>query len=462
YDLETQKEDLVADGASMSVGTGRKKALFTRGRGRYYVANIPSGKADLKEEVDLSNMKITTDYAREWAQVFGEAWRAFRDGFYVDNMHGVDWAAMKAKYAVLLPYVRNRLDLNYVIGEMIAELNCGHAYITTGEMDRPERIRTGLLGAEISRDRSGFFRIERILPGESWSASLRSPLTEPGVDAHEGDFIVAVDGIPANTVNDLYALLVGKAGVPVELSLNSEPRPDGARRQVILPLADEYPLYHHRWVQKNLEKVDRASGGRIGYIYIPDMGVEGLVEFSRYFYPQTDREGLIIDDRANGGGNVSPMILERLAREPYRLTMSRGSAHIGTIPDAVQVGPKVCLINKYSASDGDLFPWGFRALGLGKLIGTRTWGGIVGISGSLPFIDGTDLRVPFFTSYDVKTGEWIIENHGVDPDILIDNDPVKEWNGEDEQLDRAIEEVMKELDSRRPLPKTPAPRVWNK
>ncbi|MDR2119615.1 MAG: PDZ domain-containing protein [Tannerella sp.] len=463
YDLDAQKEDLVADGATMTIGAGRKKALFSKGRGKFYVANIPSGgKADLKEEADLSHMKITTDYAEEWAQVFGEAWRAFRDGFYVENMHGVDWPAMKDKYAVLLPHVRNRLDLNYVIGEMIGELNCGHAYISTGEMDRPERIRTGLLGAEISRDGSGFFRIDKILPGVSWNPSLRSPLAEPGIDAHEGDFIVAVDGVPANSVNDLYALLVGKAGIPVELSLHNKPQTDGARRRIIVPLADEHPLYHNQWVQKNLEKVEKASGGRIGYVYIPDMGVEGLVEFSRYFYPQIDKEGLIVDDRANGGGNVSPMILERLAREPYRLTMSRGSAHVGTIPDAVQVGPKVCLINRYSASDGDLFPWGFRALGLGKLIGTRTWGGIVGISGSLPFIDGTDLRVPFFTSYDVKTGEWIIENHGVDPDILIDNDPVKEWNGEDEQLDRAIEEVMKALKDRKPLPKTPAPRVWNK
>ena len=192
------------------------------------------------------------------------------------------------------------------------------------------------------------------------------------------------------------------------------------------------------------------------------MGPGGLNEFARYFYPQLDKEGLIIDDRANGGGNVSPMILERLSREPYRLTMGRGTSHVGTVPDAVQVGPKVCLINKYSASDGDLFPWGFRALGLGKLIGTRTWGGIVGISGSLPYMDGTDIRVPFFTSYDPKTGKWIIENHGVDPDILIDNDPVKEWNGEDQQLNRAIEEVMKQLKDRKPLPPVPAPRDFSK
>lgn len=461
YDLEKQKEESVADGASMSVAPGSKKALFYKG-GQIYVTDIPSGKVDLSEAVNLSNMKITTDYPKEWAQIFDEAWRAYRDGFYVENMHGVDWKAIKKKYEVLLPYVKTRLDLNYVIGEMIGELNCGHAYVNPGELDRPDRVQTGLLGAEISRDKSGFFRLEKILPGASWSKDLRSPLTEPGIEAKAGEFIVAIDGVPTNSVKDMFSLLVGKASVPTELSLNSKPQLAGARKIVISPLAEEYSLYHYNWVQDNIKKVDKATNGRVGYIYIPDMGVEGLNEFSRYFYPQLDKEGLIIDDRANGGGNVSPMILERLSREPYRLTMRRGSNHVGTVPDAVQVGPKVCLINKYSASDGDLFPWGFRALGLGKLIGMRTWGGIVGISGSLPYMDGTDIRVPFFTSYDPKTGQWIIENHGVDPDILIDNDPIKEWNGEDQQLNKAIEEVMKELQNRKPLAPIPAPRDFSK
>ncbi|MFT4221723.1 S41 family peptidase [Dysgonomonas sp.] len=461
FDLKTQKEETLVEGASMSVDYNSKKALFYKNR-QLYVANIPAGKTELKDPVNLSNMKIYTDYPQEWAQIFDEAWRVYRDGFYVENMHGVDWKAIKKKYEVLLPYVKNRLDLNYIIGEMIAELNCGHAYVNPGEVDRPDKISTGLLGAEISRDKSGFFRIEKILQGATWDKGLRSPLTEPGIDAKTGEFIVAIDGIATNSVKDMFSLLVGKAGVSTEISLNSRPQLAGARKIVISPIGDESPLYQYEWVQNNLKKVEKASNGKIGYIYIPDMGPEGLNEFARYFYPQLDKEGLIIDDRANGGGNVSPMILERLSREPYRLTMRRGSNRIGTVPDAVQVGPKVCLINKYSASDGDLFPWGFRALRLGKLIGTRTWGGIVGISGSMPFIDGTDIRVPFFTSYDAKTGQWIIENHGVDPDIVVDNDPVKEWNGEDQQLDRAIEEVMKELKNREPLKPVPAPRVWNK
>ncbi|MFI3265203.1 MAG: PDZ domain-containing protein [Rikenellaceae bacterium] len=461
FDLKSQKESIVAEGARMSVVSGSKKALFRKGKS-IYVADIPADKARLENPVDISNVKIEVNYKEEWAQIFDEAWRAFRDGFYVENMHGVDWPAMKKKYSALLPYVTTRLDLNYIIGEMIGELTCGHCYVNPGETDRPERISMGLLGAEISRDKSGYFRLEKILKGVSWDKSHRSPLTETGLNVEEGNYIIAIDGIPTNSVKDMFSLLVGKAEVPTELTINTTASSEGARTITILPIDNEYPLYHNEWVQKNIETVDKASGGKIGYIYVPDMGVGGLIEFTRYFYPQLNKEGLIIDDRENGGGNVSPMLIERLSREAYSLTMRRGSERVSTIPDATHTGPKVCLINKYSASDGDLFPWRFRAEGLGKLIGTRTWGGIVGISGPLQYIDGTDIRVPFFTNYDPVTGDWVVENHGVDPDILIDNDPIKEWKGEDEQLNRAIEEVMLELKDRKEFPGIPAPRVWNK
>ena len=266
----------------------------------------------------------------------------------------------------------------------------------------------------------------------------------------EGEYIVAINGVPTNSVSNIYSLLIGKANVLIELSINSTPSLTGARKVVVKPINDEYPLYHYNWVQENIKKVEKATNGRVGYIYIPDMGPEGLNEFTRYFYPQLDKEALIIDDRANGGGNISPMVIERLLREPYRLTMYRGTTKTGTIPDATQYGPKVLLINKYSASDGDLFPWSFKANKIGKVIGTRSWGGIVGISGSLPYMDGTDIRVPFFTNYDAKTGQWIVENHGVDPDIVIDNDPIKEEMGEDEQLNKAIEVILEELKDRKP------------
>ena len=458
YDLEAQEDHTVAEGAFMLAAAGTDKVMYWKGNG-FYIGTLGTGKAALDKAVDLSDMVAPIDYDQEWAQIFDEAWRAYRDGFYVENMHGVDWKAIKRKYAVLLPYVKTRLDLNYVIGEMIGELACGHAYVNPGDYPKPERISMGLLGAELNRDESGFYRIDKIIPGTPYSEKLRSPLTEPGMNIKEGDYITAIDGVSTATVDNIYQLLIGKAGVLTELSINTKASANGARKVVVKPTDNEYPLYHYNWVQNNIRRVEEATNGRVGYIYIPDMGPEGLNEFARYFYPQLDKEALIIDDRANGGGNVSPMIIERLLRKPYRMTMSRVSTLTGTIPDATQYGPKVLLINKYSASDGDLFPWSFKANNLGTVVGTRTWGGIVGISGPLPYMDGTDIRVPFFTNYDAKTGQWIVENHGVDPDILIDNDPIQEQAGVDQQLEKAIEVVLQQLKDRKPLPGVPAPRT---
>lgn len=458
FDLDKQKEETVAEGAAMFMDAGAKKALFSKDN-NLYVTDLPNGKATLDEAVNLNDMIAPIDYPQEWAQIYDEAWRAYRDGFYMENMHGVDWKALKEKYAVLLPYAKTRLDLNYIIGELIGELACGHAYVNPGEYPAPKRIKMGLLGAELSRDKSGYYRIEKILPGANYRPELRSPFTEPGMNVKEGDYIIAIDDIPTTTTQNVYSLLAGKAGVLTELTVNSSPTEAGARKVVVNPIDNEAPLYHYDWVQNNIKKVEKATNGRVGYIYIPDMGPEGLNEFARYYYPQLDKEALIIDDRANGGGNISPMVIERLLRDPYRLTMRRGSTKVGTIPEGTQVGPKVLLINKYSASDGDLFPWSFKATKIGTVIGTRTWGGIVGISGSLPYMDGTDIRVPFFTNFDAKTGQWIVENHGVDPDILIDNDPIKEQMGVDEQLNKAIEVALEQLKDRKPLPGVPAPRT---
>ena len=342
--------------------------------------------------------------------------------------------------------------MNYIIGEMISEVASGHCYVSPGEYPKAERIPMGLLGAELSRVEGGF-RIDKILEGATYRPELRSPLTEPGLGVKEGDVITAIDGVSLKDVDNIYKLLVGKADVLTELTVNG-------KKVVVKPIADEYPLYHYAWVMKNIRTVEKLSNGRVGYIYIPDMSQEGLSEWARYYYPQLDKEALIVDDRSNGGGNISPMIIERLQRKVYRMTMRRGSSLTGTIPEGTHTGPKVLLINKYSASDGDLFPWSFKANNLGTVIGTRTWGGIVGISGSLPYLDGTDVRVPFFTNYDAATGEWIVENHGVDPDILLDNDPLKEFAGIDEQLEKAVEVALEQLKDRKPLPGVPAPRTF--
>ncbi|MDR0659264.1 MAG: PDZ domain-containing protein [Prevotellaceae bacterium] len=456
YDLKAKKETDLGSGFFMGLSANGKKMLILQPPGKVYVIDPPSSKPNLDKPVKLDDMKVWVNYHEEWRQIFYESWRHYRDGFYVANMHGVDWEAMSKKYEVLLPYVNHRADLTYIIGEMIGELNVGHAYVNSGEMPKPKRIQTGLLGAQLSRDNSGYFRIDKILAGENWSKSLRSPLTEIRLNVNQGEYIVAIDGTPTNSVKDIYSLLVGKANTKVELTVNSKPNVTGARKIIVTPIADENPLYYYGWVQNNIRKVEKATNGRVGYIHIPDMGPEGMNEFSKLYYAQLDKEALIIDDRSNGGGNVSPIILERLARVPYRASMYSGVDHPSVVPAKTLVGPMVAIVDKYSMSDGDLFAYGFKKLGLGKVIGTRTWGGIVGISGSLPFIDGADLRVPFFTSYSIDTGKWIVEGEGVEPDIVVDNDPYKEWTGEDEQLNRAIEEILKDLKDRKPVPPIPA------
>jgi tricorn protease len=449
YTFASGEDESCCEGM-MDVTPGAKKALVMKGRDLYAVNIGP--KMALKEKIGLENMVTTVDYSQEWAQLYDEVWRAFRDGYYLENMHGRDWNAIKAKYAQLLPYAKTRLDVNYILGEMISETASGHCYVTPGAYPKPERIPMGLLGARFSKVKDGF-RIDQILEGATYRPELRSPLTEPGLGVKEGDVITAIDGVSLKDVDNIYKLLIGKADVLTELTVNG-------KKVVVKPIADEGPLEHYAWVMKNIRTVEKLSGGRVGYIYIPDMGAEGLSEWARYYYPQLDKEALIVDDRANGGGNISPMIIERLQRKVYRMTMRRGSSLTGTVPEGTHTGPKVLLINKYSASDGDLFPWSFKANNLGTVIGTRTWGGIVGISGPLPYVDGTDVRVPFFTNYDAATGQWIVENHGVDPDIVLDNDPIKEFAGTDEQLEKAVQVALEQLKDRKPLPGVPAPRTF--
>ena len=431
-----------------------KKALV-RTDGQYKVVSFggPAGRGGASVPVDEIDMMI--DHEAEWAQIYDESWRITRDNFYVENMHGVDWDHMREKYGQMLPYVKHRDDLTYLIGELIGELNIGHAYITSGESPEIPRIPTGLLGARYSKDsRTGAFKIEKIWRGADWDETLRCPLRSPGVDAKVGEYIVEVNGTPAKDLLDPGQALIGKAGKTVSLKIAASASGSGARTVYVKPVADESNLAYYEWVQTNIEKVDKLSGGEIGYIHLPDMSTEGLDMFTKLYYTQLDKKALIIDDRMNGGGNVSPMILERLQREVYRMNMYRNGGN-RTVPNEAFYGPKVCLIDKYSSSDGDLFPYGFRQLGLGPLIGTRSWGGIVGISGSRQFVDGQDMRTPFFTSYSTE-GEWIIEGHGVDPDIVVDINPFEDWLGKDAQLEKAVEYLKGELKNYKPLPGTPA------
>ena len=455
YDLKERKETVLGKVAAYEISADGKKMLVKTGKD-FAIVDVPASKLEVKDKLDLTGLEMRLDPRAEWTQIYNECWRQMRDFFYAPNMNGVDWNAQRAKYATLLPYVQHRNDLTYLIGELIGELNNGHAYVGGGARPDLARIPMGLLGAQFSRDAATkAYRIDKILRGENWGEA-HSPLTEIGVKASEGDYILAVNGQPVAAMENIQQALIGLAGKQVVLSINAKPTSEGAHDVTVVPVADEAPLYYYNWVQHNIDYVTAKTGGKVGYIHIPDMGQEGLNEFVKHFYPQLRKKALVIDDRGNGGGNVSPQIVERLQRELVMIEVARNSTP-QTNPGGMQLGPKVLLLDEFSASDGDIFPFRFKTLGLGKLIGKRSWGGVVGIRGPLPLVDGGFFSRPEFAPYAKDGKSWVIESHGVDPDIVVDNDPAKEFHGEDQQLDRAIEEALTELKTKeQTLPPPPA------
>ena len=447
YNLAEKKETDLGTIDGYEISADQKKMLVAK-EGAYAIIDLPKSPVKIEEKLDLSQMEVTLDLRAEWDQIFEESWRQMKYFFYAPNMHGVDWSAMRLRYRPLAQAVNHRADLTYVIGELIGELSTGHTYVGGGEMPVPPKVKVGMLGARIERDaQTGTYKIAKILRGQNWSRTLRSPLTEIGVTVREGEYIIAVNGAPTNKLNDIYEALLNTAGKQVTLKVNAQPDEKGSREVVVIPIENEQQLYYYSMVEENIAKVDKATGGRVGYIHIPDMGVQGLNEFVKHYYPQLRKKALIIDVRGNGGGSVSPMIVERLRREIVMFEMSRDTV-ARTDPDGLLLGPKVCLLDEFSASDGDIFPYRFKTYRLGKLIGKRTWGGVVGIRGSLPLLDGGQLMKPEFAPFGLDGKTWIIEGVGVEPDIYVDNDPAKEFAGIDEQLNKAIEVILEELKSK--------------
>jgi tricorn protease len=456
YELDKQKETELGEVDGYEISADGTKMLVASGGG-YSIIDLPSGKLDLSERLDLSGMQVVLDRKAEWNQIFNECWRQMRDFLYDPSLHHVDWPLMRERYGALLPYVNHRADLTYLIGEMIGELNIGHSYVGGGDYPRAERVQQGLLGATLERDPSTkYYRIAEILAGQNWDEGLRSPLTEIGVDVKPGEYIVAVNGASTAAMEDIYESLWNTAGKQVTLTVNAAPKEAGARTVTVVPIADERQLYYFNWVQRNLEKVSKATGDRVGYIHIPDMSIEGLNEFVKYYYPQIRKDGLIVDVRGNGGGNVSQQIIERLRREVAMIDIARNTAY-SPDPDGTIVGPKVMLLDEFSASDGDIVAYRFKKYKIGPIVGKRSWGGVVGIRGSLPLLDGGFLMKPEFSRYDVEGKEWIMEGKGVEPDIYVDNDPAKEFAGDDQQLDKAIEVVLDLLKKNPPVVPPPPP-----
>jgi tricorn protease len=455
YSLKDRKETTLAeDIRGYTMSDDGAKLLVAQGPGYSLYDATPQGERSRKV-VSTAGLYVDRVPTEEWAQIFNEVWRRYRDWFYVSNMHGFDWEALREQYRPLLKYVGHRSDLNYVISEMISELTVQHAYIEGGDFQIPPRPRYGLPGARFEFDsQAGRYRISKIFEGDNSEDIYRSPLTEVGINASIGDYVLAIDGEELKATDDPYRLLKNKTDNPVQLTLNKVPSLQGARTVSYRPITDEQNLIYLDWVDHNREKVNKATNGRVGYLHVPDMGANGIREFIKWYYPQLRKEALIVDVRANGGGNVSRMLIERLRRKVLSLGYARTNEEATTYPDGVFIGPMVALLDENSASDGDIFPAMFREAGLGQLIGKRSWGGVVGITNRGQLIDGGTVNVPEF-GFANKAGEWIIEGYGVDPDIEVDNDPQSVIAGKDPQLERAIAEMMAKLKQPVKLPPKP-------
>ncbi len=460
YSLKDRKETILAENMrGYALSDDGSKVLVAQGPAYNLYDATPVGDKTRKA-VSTSGLAADRVPAEEWNQIFDEVWRRYRDFFYVENMHGFDWNALREQYRPLLQHVAHRSDLNYVIGEMIAELTVQHAYIEGGDFQIPPRPRVALPGARFELDRkAGRFRISKIFEGQNEEDLYRSPLREIGVNVSVGDYVLAINGEELKASDDPYRLLKNRAENPVQLTVSNKPSFDGARTVSFRPITDESSLIYLDWVNGNRRKVAEMTGGRVGYIHVPDMGANGIREFIKWYYGQINKEGLVVDVRANGGGNVSRMLIERLRRKTLALGYARTNDQATTYPDAVFRGPMAALLNENSSSDGDIFPAMFREAGLGPLIGKRSWGGVVGITNRGPLINGGGVSVPEFGFANTK-GEWVIEGYGVVPDIEVDNDPKSVIEGRDLQLERAVAEIMNKIKNNPVrLPARPAPPV---
>lgn len=443
YNLDAKKEETITEGIiNYSLSADGKKFIFRKGED-YGIAAVQPGQKPTDGLLALNKLEMKITPREEWRQMFLDGWRIWRDWFYDPNMHGVDWQKMRARYEPLVAFIATRTDLDFVLGELGGELNAGHVYVNSGDQIRVERVDNGLLGAEIVPHQSGYYQIAKIFPGENWHEDFRSPLTEPGVKVRKGDYIIAIDGRSVRDVKNFYELLENKADRVVTLLVNDKPEPAGAREERVRPVSSEGNLRYLDWVQSRKEYVERMSNGRIGYIHMPNTAVEGNRELFKYFYPQINKDALIIDDRYNGGGFVPDRMIELLDR-PILNYWARRGLELSSVPGFAHNGPKAVLINGYSSSGGDAFPYYFRKRGLGKLIGTRTWGGLIGISFNPGFVDGGSVSAPSFRFVDTD-GKWAVENEGVAPDIEVVDRPELVVKGQDPSLEKAVELLLEEL-----------------
>lgn len=450
YDFKKRKSEVYIDQVRDFVLSGDAKRMAWRVKDEILVAAADSKPGgEIEDKFDPARLPLRIRPAEEWAQIFEECWRLQRDFYWDEGMAGVDWPKMRIKYAALLPRISTRSELNDLLGQLIGELGTSHTYIWGGDLEGARSVNVGLLGADIVFDpQSGRHRITRVLRPEVWETYIASPLTQSHANVQDGEYLFAINGRELGAGDSVEERMTGLAGAQVLLTVGTRADRSDARDVQIAALGSDQQLRYRDWIRRNREYVDQKSGGRIGYFHLPDMGGQGMLEFIKGFYPQHKKEALLIDVRYNGGGFVSQMMIERLARKTWAYMRPRRGLQF-TYPERVHDGPKVVLINQHSGSDGDIFPESFKIRGLGPLIGMRTWGGVVGIRADKRFIDGGTSTQPEFAWWEPKRG-WELENRGVEPDIEVDYLPEDYVAGRDPQLDRGLAELEKMLKANPP------------
>jgi tricorn protease len=452
YDLDKREEKTILDNANgYLLSENKGKILVIRPNNAFAVLKPEEGQK-FDKTLRLSEMQMLVDPAEEWQQLFNDAWRIERDYFYDPNMHGVDWKLAKERYGNMLKGAMTREEADFVIGEMLGELNASHTYHGGGDIERAKSQAVGYLGIDWQAENK-YWKVKKIIRGADWDAEARSPLDMPGVNVKEGDYILAINGVPLTTSDEPYVALQGLSNKPVEITYNSSPSWTGAKTVIVQTLPDEYRLRNLAWIENMRKRVDEATNGEAGYIYVPSTGIDGQNELIRQFNAQWDKKALIIDERFNDGGQIPDRFIEMLNRDPLAFWAIRDGSPWPWPPFA-HFGPKVMLANGWSGSGGDAFPDYFKRKGLGPIVGARTWGGLIGISGVPSLIDGGNITAPSFRMYN-PDGTWFKEGHGVDPDIPVDEDLAAMAKGVDPQLERAIAEIktlIKTKEFKKPSP----------
>ena len=455
FDVKKREDKVVMQGAQDYEVDKEGAKMIYAAEGMLGITEAAPGKKVGDGRLNTGAMQVLSDPQVEWPELLREAWRVERDFYWDPNMGGADWAAIGKRYETLLPWVAHRSDLNYIIGDMIAELDTSHTYVGGGDMPDRKRVGVGLLGADLTPD-GEVFRITKIYPGENWSDATRSPLTEPGLKVKEGDYLIAVEGQPVRADREPYAYFQNMADKIITLKINDKPSAQGAWDVLVRTIPSEGNLRYLNWVETNRRKVDQATGGRVAYMHVPDTSVLGVVMFDKYFAGQLGKDGLIVDERYNHGGWSPDFYTEKLGRRVLLALSPRDGKDF--VPQAGYFGPKVMLVNERAGSGGDLFPYYFKKEKIGPLVGTRTWGGVVGMGGLPPMMDGSMVTAPGWAWWEPGPGGgWVVENHGVDPDIVVEQRPDLEVQGRDPQLEKAIELTLEGVKTIAPLRKPPYP-----